>query len=122
LVDSVTNDDPPGTIVLFRKEDVMRETLAPRLDPHSPALAECLMTAEMLGSTPENVLLVGISGNCFEIASPISEAVLQSVDQAVDTIVRELQRLGFVCEKKLQPDEPAIWWAEKPASALLSRA
>ncbi|MGD1076829.1 MAG: hypothetical protein ABR881_00780 [Candidatus Sulfotelmatobacter sp.] len=52
LVDSVASDDPAGTLVLYRKEDILRETPAQRLDPHSSALSECLMTAEMLGSSP----------------------------------------------------------------------
>ena len=64
LVDSVTSDEPAGTLALYRKEDILRDTPAQRLDPHSPALSECLMTAEMLGAMPEHVLLVGIAGEC----------------------------------------------------------
>jgi len=52
LVDSVASDDPAGTLVLFRKEDILRETPAQRLDPHSPALSECLMTTDRLGASP----------------------------------------------------------------------
>ena len=58
LVDSVTSDHTAGTLVLLTKEDILRETPAQRLDPHSPALSECLMTAAMLGAMPEHVLLV----------------------------------------------------------------
>ena len=64
LVDSVASDDAAGTLALYSKEDILRDTPAERLDPHSPALAECLMTAEMLGAMPQNVLLVGIAGKC----------------------------------------------------------
>ena len=39
LVDSVASDDPAGTLALFTKEDILRDTPAERLDPHSPALA-----------------------------------------------------------------------------------
>ena len=66
LVDSVTSDEPAGTLALYRKEDILRDTPGQRLDPHSPALSECLMTAEMLGAMPEHVLLVGIAGECYE--------------------------------------------------------
>jgi len=113
LVDSVANDDRPGTIVLYRKEDIVREAPAQRLDPHSPALSECLMTAEMLGASPEHVLLVGIVGECYEPGSPLSEFVRQSVGHAIEAILQELERLGFNFQKRMLPHEPAIWWGDQ---------
>ena len=116
LVDSVASDDPAGTLVLFRKEDILRETPAQRLDPHSPALSECLMTADMLGASPQNVLLVGIAGKCYEPGEPLSADVRESVGQAIDAILLELQRLDYTFEKKLKADEPGIWWSDHHSS------
>ncbi len=116
LVDSVVSNDPPGTIVLYQKKDVVSEAPAQRLDPHSPALSECLMTAEMLGASPENVLLVGIVGACYEPGCTLTEAVAQSVGQAIDAILGELERLGFGFQKRLLPQEPGIWWGANPRS------
>jgi hydrogenase maturation protease len=121
LVDSVASDGllhdaPAGTLALYAKEDILRDTPAERLDPHSPALAECLMTAEMLGAMPQNVLLVGIAGKCYEPGHPLSTAVRQSVGPAIDAILQELQRLGFKYQKKASPDEPAIWWSDQQYS------
>ena len=110
LVDSVASDDPPGTIVLFRKADILAEAPAQRVDPHSPALSECLLTAEMLGAAPEHVLLVGIVGESYEPGRPLSEPVRQSIEPAIAGIVQELERLGFRIEKKLAPSQPSIWW------------
>jgi hydrogenase maturation protease len=115
LVDSVTSDDPPGMIVLYQKEDIVRVMPAERLDPHSPALSECLMTADLLGASPEHVLLVGVVGKCYEPGSSLSPAVSQSVGQAIEAIVAELKRLGFEVEKRLVPNEPSIWWSDAPA-------
>jgi hydrogenase maturation protease len=112
LVDSVASDDPAGTLALFTKEDILRDTPAERLDPHSPALAECLMTASMLGAMPQNVLLVGIAGKCYEPGHPLSAAVRQSVGPAIEAVLQELQRLGFKFQKKVSPDEPGIWWSD----------
>ena len=112
LVDSVASDDPAGTLALFTKEDILRDTPAERLDPHSPALAECLMTASMLGAMPQNVLLVGIAGKCYEPGHPLSAAVRQSVGPAIEAVLQELQRLGFKYQKKASPDEPGIWWSD----------
>jgi hydrogenase maturation protease len=112
LVDAVTGDDAPGTLALYRKEEIFREAPEQRLDPHSPALSECLLTAEMLGAMPQHVLLVGITGKCYEPGHPLSAAVRQSVGPAIDAILQELERLGFAFRKKLTPDEPGIWWSD----------
>jgi hydrogenase maturation protease len=112
LVDAVASDDPAGTLALYTKEDILRDTPAQRLDPHSPALSECLMTADMLGAMPQHVLLVGIAGKCYEPGHPLSAAVLHSVGPAIDAILQELQRLGFTYQKKASPDDPGIWWGD----------
>src|SRR5579862_6297374 len=101
LVDSVASDETPGAIVLYRKEDILRVMPAERLDPHSPALSECLMTA-------------GIVGSCYDPGQPLSEAVRQSVAKSIEAILTELKRLGFGFEKKILPNEPEIWWADRP--------
>ncbi len=118
LVDAVASDDCPGTLTLYRKEDILREAPEQRLDPHSPALSECLLTAAMLGAMPEHVLLVGITGKCYEPGHPLSAAVRQSVGPAMDAILQELLQLGFGFQRKLSPDEPGIWWSDDQNLAL----
>lgn len=112
LVDAVAGENPPGTVVLYRKQDIVREAPAQRIDPHSPALSECLMAAEMLGATPENVLLVGIVGESHDPGRPLSAAVHRSLRPAIDAILHELARLGFAFRKRDFPLEPQIWWAD----------
>lgn len=116
LIDSVASDDPPGTVLLYRKDDILRIAPAERLDPHSPALSECLMTADMLGSSPEHVLLVGIVGERYEPGMPLSESVKNAIECAIVEILNELQTLGYSFRVKTSPDAPAIWWSqESPA-------
>ena len=112
LVDSVTSDAPAGTIVLYQKEDILRIAPAERLDPHSPALSECLMTADMLGASPEHVLLVGIVGRNYEPGQPLSPAVLEAVEPAIEVVLQELRRMGYAVRKKTVADAPGIWWGE----------
>ena len=113
LADSVASgEDAPGTVVLYRKEEIMSIAPAERLDPHSPALSECLLTAEMLGASPEHVLLVGIVGETYEPGEPMSAPVRQSVADAIDAILQELRRLGFSFEEKTSATEAGIWWGE----------
>jgi hydrogenase maturation protease len=110
LVDSIASDDPPGSLFLYRKEDILRNAPAQRLDPHSPALSECLLTSEMLGAPPTHVLLVGVVGKNYESGLELSAAVCQSVEPAVNAILQELDRMGFHYEKKESPSEHSTWW------------
>jgi len=122
LVDCVASaEHAPGTVVLYRKADIMRAAPQQRLDPHSPALSECLMTAEMLGASPENVLLVGVVAGGFEPGEPLTDAVRHAVGEAVQAILAELDRLGFHYQKKSSPDEPGIWWSDEPQLPLEAR-
>jgi hydrogenase maturation protease len=116
LVDCLAcGDDPPGTIQLFRKEDILGVMPAQRLDPHSPALAECLMTAEMMGASPPYVLLVGVVGSCYDAGVPLTDAVCQAAARAVDVVLEALVRIGVEYTKHLSPIEPKIWWSDCPS-------
>ncbi len=110
LVDSVASDEAAGTVVLYHKEDILLVAPAERLDPHSPALSECLLAAEMLGASPEHVLLVGIVGESYEPGRALSAPVREAVAQAIETVVEELRRLGYSVEKRLSAAAPDIWW------------
>jgi len=112
LVDCVASDDPPGTVRLYRKADILRETPAQRLDPHSPALSECLMSADMLGASPQNVLLVGIAGESYEPGCELSATVRRAIRKAIRRILQELEEYAFAYRKKPVPDEPGIWWSD----------
>jgi hydrogenase maturation protease len=110
LIDSVMSDDPAGTVVLYRKEGILADVPGERLDPHSPALSECLMTAEMLGASPKHVLLVGIVGKSYEPGLSLSKPVGKAITAAIDAIIQELHRLGLPFEKKTSVEKPHIWW------------
>jgi len=112
LVDSVASEDAPGSIQLYRKSDILQEIPSARLDPHSPALSECLMAAELLGCAPENVLLVGIVGKSYEPGQESSAPVRSVVGAAIRAILEELARRGFDFEKRIVAQTPGIWWCE----------
>jgi hydrogenase maturation protease len=110
LVDSIASDDPPGTLLLYRKEDILHEAPPQRLDPHSPALSECLLASEMLGAPPTNVLLVGVVGKNYESGLEMSATVCRSVEPAINVVLQELDRMGFHYEKNESPSEQSTWW------------
>ncbi|MGB9234244.1 MAG: hydrogenase maturation protease [Terriglobales bacterium] len=117
LIDSVKNDAAPGTVTLYRKEDILRHGPAPvRMDPHSPALSESLLIAELAGEGPEDILLIGITGEQYEVGTGLSEAAEQAAAQAVVQVLKELDRLG-ISYLKLRKNPYSAWWkplAETP--------
>jgi hydrogenase maturation protease len=114
FVDCVTSDEhTPGTVLIYRKEDILRVAPAQRLDPHSPALSECIMMADMLGASPENILLVGIVGETCELGGCLSAAVRRAAREAITVVLQELERLGFECKKRESGPlrDPANLWS-----------
>jgi hydrogenase maturation protease len=110
LVDSVSNGTPPGTVTLYRKEDIMRHGPAPvRMDPHAPALSESLMIAELAGQEPRDILLIGVSGDHYEVGAQLSPAATQAAAKAVEAVLTELERLG-ISYSKLRKEPYSAWW------------
>src|ERR1017187_3701344 len=75
LIDSIDTEAAPGTVVLYRKADIMRHCPAVRMDPHSPALVDALLSAELFGVAPAEVLLVGIKAESFETGCSLSKII-----------------------------------------------
>jgi hydrogenase maturation protease len=111
LIDSVDTEAAAGTVLLYRKADIMRHRPEVRMDPHSPALVDALLSAELFGVAPAEVLLVGIRAESFEPSCNLSEPVKASLDQVIAEVLRELDRLGVGYRLKARPTELGIWWA-----------
>ena len=111
LIDSVDTDATPGTVLLYRKADMMRHRPAVRMDPHSPALVDALLSAELFGVAPAEVLLVGIQAESFEPSCSLSEPVKGALDRVIVEVLRELDRLGVSYRRRQHPAEMNVWWA-----------
>ena len=113
IVDAVENSKAPGSITVYTKDDIVKNGVPVRTDPHSPALAEMMLRAEFTGYGPKNAVLVGITARSCEFYEPMSDEVRQAIPAAVDEVIRQAEMLGVKVTKKEDPSVPAIWW-EKP--------
>jgi hydrogenase maturation protease len=111
LIDSVNAEAEPGTVLLYRKADIMNQRPAVRMDPHAPALVDALLSAELFGVGPTEVLLVGIKAESFEPCCSLSAPVNAALGQVVAEVLRELDRLGVGYRERPNPAEIDIWWA-----------
>ena len=49
LIDAVHDDGEPGDVRVYSRDEILSRPLANRVSPHDPAVAETLLTADMLG-------------------------------------------------------------------------
>lgn len=119
LVDCIASDEhKPGTVLVYDKADLFSMVPTQRLDPHSPALSECLLAAEMLGAVPKHVTLLGTIGESFEPGRNLSSAITVSAEKVIEAILRELERQGVAFTEKPHDTEPRIWWQQDPEASI----
>jgi hydrogenase maturation protease len=114
LVDTVRSEAPPGTLRLYRRDDLLKHPPQARLSPHDPGVKEALLTAEFAGRGPREVLLVGAVPADTAMGVGLSPALRDAVPAAVAEVLKELERLGRPAERRSAPADPDIWWARPP--------
>jgi hydrogenase maturation protease len=110
LVDTVRSEAPPGTLCLYRRDEILRHPPPARLSPHDPGVKEALLTAEFSGQGPREVLLVGAVPADTATGVRLSPALRAAVPLAVSEVLRELERLGRPARRRDSPSAPDIWW------------
>ena len=103
----------PGEVRLLRRADILKGPQPDRLSPHDPSLRGALLAADLLGRSPQEVLLVGIVAVETRLGIGLSPAVRDALPAAVAAVVRELERLGYEVKRRESPGPPEVWW-EKP--------
>ena len=113
LIDSIDVEAKPGSVLPYRKADIMRLRPAVRMDPHAPALVDALLSAELFSVCPEEVLLVGIKAQSFEQGCSLSEPVQGALLETISVILKELDRLGVEYKVRECPAELDTWWSSE---------
>lgn len=114
IVDAVDNGTAPGTVSIYRREQILAKPVPMRLDPHQPALKESILIADLDGNGPKEVILIGISGEKYGFNNTLTDAVRTAVDDAIQTLLQELDQLGAKYTKKLAPAPSSVWWEAQP--------
>jgi hydrogenase maturation protease len=117
VVDTVKSDVEPGTLRLYRRQDLLDKPAPPRLSPHEPGLMETLLTLEMIGSAPRDVLVVGMVPASLKTGIALSPEVRAAVPIAIETVVEELARLGHPPARRKVALEAELWWEGSPTAA-----
>ncbi|HEX6199267.1 MAG TPA: hydrogenase maturation protease [Thermoanaerobaculia bacterium] len=99
-----------GELRIFRREEVMALPTSPRMSPHDPDLRQALLTAELAGRAPEEVLVVGVVPGRVELGTGLTAAVRRALPAVEAVVVAELRRLGAEPVRRARAAAPRIWW------------
>ena len=110
ILDTVSSEGAPGTQKIFRNREIIGSAPPPRLTPHQPGLRESLMATELTDCSPAEIVLIGVIPESTAQGTTLSETVQASVAEIVDTVLKELDRLGSPAVLRDSPLEPALWW------------
>lgn len=113
VVDTVVSDAAPGTVKLYRRDQLLKHAPQTRLSPHDPSLKEALLTAEFAGDAPAEFLLVGVVPEGTAMGIGLSGAARRALEPAAEAVVSELERLGHAVNARPKPLEVGVWWERK---------
>lgn len=100
----------PGTVVTYRRDDILRALPAARLSPHDPSLKEALLASETFGEPLEEVFLVGVVPELVKLGAGLSDTLRATWPEVESTLLKELRRLGLEPKRREVPGDPDIWW------------
>lgn len=96
VVDAVDFGGAPGTLHTARDDEVPQFLGAKKMSLHQTGFQEVLATAELLGQSPDRLLLVGVQPEVLEdYGGSLTATVAERIEPAVDEVLAYLQEAGI---------------------------
>lgn len=95
IVDAVRTRRPPGSLVRLTGGE-LPAFFRMRLSPHQTGLSEVLATLRLLDEAPKDIVLIGIEPMRLDAGLEMSREVAGRLDDMVDCVWAELERVGIV--------------------------
>lgn len=106
VLDAALSDASPGTLVQISGDDVPAY-FSMRTSPHEIALPDLLAIAKLRGTTPLELVLVGMHPASIELGWDLSEIVASRLDDMVASVAAVLYQWGITLEPRNRTDEEA---------------
>lgn len=120
LIDAISAEGPAGTLVRLEGEDVA-PAVRNRLSCHQIGVADLLDALVLLESYPERVILWGAVPESMELETALSPRVAASLPELIDSVVDEVDRLGYELRPRGTGDTDGSSLAFSRISAALPR-
>lgn len=99
IIDTMKNDQVPGTIMKVVGKDVPA-MLQTRISPHQLGLSDLLAAAQLTNELPANVVLFGVEPKTVATGLTLSDELASSFDDLLEAVINELQNFGCDVQPK----------------------
>ena len=105
LFDSIDYGLSPGSLKCLFNEDVPQFLGAKKMSLHQTGFQEVLATAQMLGTYPQQLLLIGVQPEELDdFGGSLRDCVKAQIQPAIDIALDYLKTFDIVLEKRQQPE------------------
>ena len=111
FIDAVAASAPPGTIIVYSREQILAHPPGLRVGPHDPSLRETLLTLDLTDNGPKHVVLVGIVAESAKMGLGLTASVAAALPAAIEQTLLELAMLGVTATRRETPRDADLWWA-----------
>jgi hydrogenase maturation protease len=102
VVDAVLGGKSPGTIYVFRNEEVKKYYFKNKLSAHEVGFSEVLALLETIGKpVKENLVLVGIEPVSFDVSLELHEKTASRMEDLIKIVLQELEKIGIRASEKI---------------------
>jgi hydrogenase maturation protease len=102
VVDAVMGGKPPGSLYVFRNEEVKKYYLKNKLSAHEVGFSEVLALLDLIGKpVKENLILVGIEPVSFDVSLELHEKTASKMEDLIKTVLQELQNIDIKALEKI---------------------
>lgn len=102
VLDAALTDGPPGTLIRVAGDDAPAY-FGIRTSPHEIALPDLLAVAKLRGTTPPELVVLGMHPESIELGWELSDAVTAALGDLVKAAVAELRAWGFDVTPRAMP-------------------
>lgn len=101
LIDAIATGEPPGTVRLFRLEDLPDPTAGHTSSSHDTTLQTALQLGRRVeAQVPDQVMVVAVEArNVYDFSEELSQPIEAAVPQAVQIVLRILEQRSWKEEK-----------------------
>jgi hydrogenase maturation protease len=121
IVDTVAAQGRAGDVRTYTRAELLRHAPGPRLSPHDPGVKEAVLTAELAGTAPGVLWVVGVVPGKVGTGIGLSAAVQAALPAAMAEVRRLLEEAGLLARRRAEPLPRGIWW-DAPAGRVSTQA
>ncbi len=104
VFDAIDYGEPPGTLKLVRDDQVPRFMGVKKLSLHQTGFQEVLSAAQLLGSYPRSLLLIGVQAKELDDwGGGLTDEVRRQIEPAIQHGLDQLKEWGFPAQARPEP-------------------